>query len=338
MPPTSEQQEPHARPVELSVVCPMFNEADGIAPFLAELRATLDAAGLDYEVIVVDDASTDASVRTVASLRWDRCRVLALARNGGHQIALEAGLAVARGAWVATMDADGQHPPQTVVDMLDRARAEQLDVVYAVQAVRRTDSWSKRTLALAYYRTVRLLTGVAVADSQADFRLMSAAVLDDVRRVPGDKVLRLLLPAVGYRSDVVEYDVRDRLAGEGRFGLRRQLRLAANSILNFSARPLRFVAAAGLLLSAGAFLWLVYVLLTYLSTRTVDGWSSTMAAVLVVGGITLVSVSIVGEYVARIHDLLLRHPRYSARWVEPDASAVERRVPVDDVGAEPEQP
>ena len=299
----------------LSVVCPMFNEEAGIAQFLDELRGVLDRADLDYEVILVDDGSTDSSVDLVRAADWQRCRVLALTRNCGHQVALEAGLSVARGRYVVTMDADGQHPAADVVRMVMLAIEQDLDVVYAVQVERRTDSLGKRTFAGAYYRIVRWLTGVAVANSQADFRLVSDRVLDDVRRVPGHKVMRLLLPAVGYRSAVMEYDVKDRIAGKGRFGLRRQLSLAANSILNFSGRPLRVVAALGLLLSCGAFLWLGYVVGSYLLTRTVEGWSSVMAAVLVCGGLTLLSVSIVGEYVARIHDLLRQHPRYSARWV-----------------------
>ena len=303
-----------SRDLLLSVVCPMFNEAAGITTFLEELRSCLRSSGHPYEVILVDDGSTDASVSVAQSFQWPQCRVLMLARNVGHQVALEAGVAVARGLWIVTMDSDGQHPPEVVLQMLDIAVADDLDVVYAVQTERSKDSVGKRWSALAYYRAVRLLTGVPVADSQADFRLMSARVLDDVRRVPGDKVLRLLLPAVGYRSATIDYEVRDRLVGHGRFGLRRQIGLASSSLLNFSARPLRLVAAIGLALSLGAFVWLAYVLLTYLSTRAIQGWSSVMAAVLVVGGLTLLSVSIVGEYVARIHDLLRSHPRYSARW------------------------
>jgi len=298
----------------LSVVSPMFNEAAGLEKFLEELRTTLEDSGMQYEVILVDDGSTDASVAVAQGFLWPQCRVLMLARNVGHQVALDAGLAVAGGRWIVTMDSDGQHPPTVILKMLGIAVSDDLDVVYAVQSERNTDSAGKRLAALAYYRAVRLLTGVPLADSQADFRLMSARVLDDVKHVPGDKVLRLLLPAVGYRSAVIEYEVRDRFVGHGRFGVRRQIGLASSSLLNFSARPLRLVAAMGLALSLGAFAWLAYVLVTYVSTRAIQGWSSVMAAVLVVGGLTLLSVSIVGEYVARIHDLLRSHPRYSARW------------------------
>lgn len=309
--------------MKLSIVSPMYNESGGIAAFLHELRQVLDSltsegGPFEYEVILVDDGSTDDSIAIANSMNWLHCRVLALSRNCGHQIALEAGISVARGQWVVTMDADGQHPPEVIGLMLDLAMSGQLDVVYAVQAQRRTDSWSKRAMAGAYYAMVRALTGILVMDSQADFRLMSSRVIEDIRFVPGDKVLRLLLPSVGYRSDLIRYEVRDRFAGKGRFGLRHQISLASSSILNFSAKPLRLVAAAGTLISFGAFLWLIYVIIAYTFTRAIDGWASVMAAVLIVGGLTLLSVSIVGEYVARIHELLRRHPRYSAHWIESD--------------------
>lgn len=300
--------------LDLSVVSPMFNEAEGIGRFLLELRGVLDASEREYEVIIVDDGSADDSIEQALSLGWAECRVVSLACNYGHQVALEAGMALARGRWVVTMDSDGQHPPDLIPDMLDAVLQHDVDVVYTVQR-ERVDAPGKRFAALAYYRLIRALTGISVADSQADFRLVSRRVLLDIRQVPGDKVLRLLLPAIGYRSVTLDYRVRDRIAGAGRFGLVRQLQLAASSLLNFSAKPLRMVAGLGLLLAFLAFVWLVYVSVTFLTTRTVTGWSSVMAAVLVVGGITLLSVSIVGEYVARIHDLLRAHPRYASRIV-----------------------
>jgi glycosyltransferase involved in cell wall biosynthesis len=299
----------------LSIVTPMYNESDGIVQFLCELRTVLTTLDIHYEVILVDDGSQDDSVAKAVGIGWSDCRILALARNCGHQIAIEAGLAVAGGTWVLTMDSDGQHPPNVIPAMLEAALSQDVDVVYTVQSSRSTDSRGKRIAALAYYRVIRGLTGISVADSQADFRLISRQVLSEIQRVPGDKVLRLLLPAVGYESVTLEYEVRQRIAGSGRYGFGRQLQMAASSLLNFSAKPLRVVAGLGVLLSFGAMLWLTYVLITFMLTKAVAGWSSVMAAVLVVGGITLLSVSIVGEYVARIHDLLKGHPRYSARFV-----------------------
>lgn len=300
---------------ELTVVTPMFNEEDGILTFLGGLRSCLDSLNLNYEVVVVDDGSSDHSIQKVQSMAWDQCKILALSRNCGHQIALEAGIAGARGSWVLTMDSDGQHPAELIEEMLQTAISEDLDVVYARQRLRRTDTAAKKFMAHLYYKVVRLITRVPVADGQADFRIMSRQVVDDILEVPGDKVLRLLIPSAGYASSTLEYDVQDRIAGKGRYGLSRQMRMAVDSILQFSSVPLRFVAVVGLGLSILAAFWLVTVVVAYFQTRTVAGWSSVMAAVLTIGGLTLVSLSVLGEYLARIYIMMRRHPRYIVREV-----------------------
>ena len=186
-----------------------------------------------------------------------------------------------------------------------------VDVVYMRRQEKGDDGFLKRSAAPAYYRLTRVLTGIEVADRQADFRLVSRRVIREVTDVTGDKVLRLLLPAVGYRSCTLTYQTQPRLAGKGRFGLTRQVRLAIDSVLEFSSQPLRLIAGVGLALSVFAFLWLVAVIATFFVTKTVSGWASVMTAVLLVGGLTLLSLSIVGEYIARIHDMIKGKPRYS---------------------------
>ena len=305
----------------LSVVTPMFNEAEGIVEFLQELKVFLEDLGRTYEVLVVDDGSRDTSVERALSIHWRECRVLALSKNCGHQIALEAGMAASRGTWVLTMDSDGQHPPECIQYMISAALDEDADVVYMRQPDRTNDSWAKRSAATMYYRIIRTITKVPIADSQADFRLIHRPVVEAVLKVPGDKVLRLLLPAIGYRSVTLEYSARDRIAGKGRFGAGWQFKMALLSILGFTSAPLRLVALSGLVISAGAAFWLLYVLVTYMQTRTVTGWSSVMAAVLTIGGLTLLSVSVVGEYLARVYDLLKAHPKYSARFVDGSANS-----------------
>jgi polyisoprenyl-phosphate glycosyltransferase len=297
--------------VILSVVAPMYNEAKGLAEFCRQLRPILDSCDTPYEFLLVDDGSSDDSIDVALSQGWPECTVISLAHNVGHQVALEAGILAARGQWIVSLDADGQHPPELIPRMLDAAQAQSLDVVYTSRLTRDEDGFIKRSCALGYYRVVRALTGVSVKNSQADFRLVSARVVEDIRSIPGDKVLRLLLPSVGYRSTVLTYEAQPRIAGVGRFGVRRQLRLARDSILGFSSKPLRLIAALGVFLSLAALTWLGVVLATYVATRTITGWASVMTAVLLVGGLTLLSLSIVGEYVARIYDLMRRHPRYS---------------------------
>ncbi len=183
-------------------------------------------------------------------------------------------------------------------------------IVYAVRPTRGTDGLLKRSFALAYYWLMRLLTGAPVADSQADFTLVSRRVLDEVSLVGGDKVLLLLLPAIGFRSASVQYEALPRIAGDGRFGFRRQLRMARSSVFEYSSKPLRMVAGLGLALAVGALVWLGYVIAAYVSGRSVDGWASVMSAVLAVGGLVLLSLSLIGEDVARVHDILKNQPRY----------------------------
>lgn len=296
---------------ELSVVVPLFNEAEGIGLFAEHLRDALDTLKVTYEVIFVDDGSEDDTTSVASRLQWGELRILVLARNVGHQSAIEAGLAVARGNWIVTMDGDGQHPPTLVATMYHTAQERDVDVVYTSRPTRDADSVGKRSAALLYYRLMRWLTEVPIENSQADFRLVSRRVLNEVRAIPGDKVLRLLLPAIGFRSAVVEYEAAPRIAGKGRFGLRRQVRMTVDSVLGFSSKPLKLIASLGILVTAAAAAWLIAVIFSFLAGRNVEGWTSVISAVLAVGGVTLLSLSIVGSYIARIHDLLNGYPRYS---------------------------
>ncbi len=296
---------------QLSVVVPLFNESAGIASFAKQLRSTLDSLNVPYEVVFVDDGSQDGTSSIASALDWKQLCVVILARNVGHQSAIEAGLSVARGSWVVTMDGDGQHPPAVVSLMYATALEHDVDVVYATRPSRGSESLGKKGAALLYYRIMRWLAEVPIENSQADFRLVSRRLLNEVQAIPGDKILRLLLPAIGFRSAVVEYEAAPRIAGKGRFGLRRQIRMTIDSILGFSSKPLKLIASLGVVVTAAAVAWLIVVIASFLAGRTVEGWTSVISAVLAVGGVTLLSLSIIGSYIARIHDLLNGHPRFS---------------------------
>jgi glycosyltransferase involved in cell wall biosynthesis len=301
----------------ISVIAPVFNEAAGIVEFCKRLRGVLSQMQVPYEVVFVDDGSTDGSAEAILELQWEQCKVVQLMRNAGHQCALEAGLSVATGSLLITMDSDGQHPPSLIPEMMRLAVSGNLDVVYTKRMARQEDGLLKRAAALGYYRIARILTGIDIPDSQADFRLISRRVCSDIAQVPGDKVLRLLLPSIGYSSRVLTYEALPRIAGVGRFGFRRQIGMASSTAIGFSAKPLRLVASMALVLALVAFIWLIVVFVTFLATRTVDGWASVMTAVLLVGSLTLLSLAIVGEYLARIHDLIKGHPRYAINQVLP---------------------
>jgi len=301
--------------LELSVVLPVFNEAEGIARFLVDLRVTLDSLHVPYEIIVVDDGSTDQTVKEVLASDWPAVRLVLLNRNVGHQTALDAGTDCAAGRWIVTMDGDGQHPPESLPHMYEAALNQHVDVVYAISDSRVGQSRAKRFFALNYYRMMRFLSDSDIEDSQADFRLISRRVADEVRGVKGDRVMRLLLPTMGYASCIVPYTMRERIAGRGRFGVGRQFRLTWTSIVGFSAKPLKLMALLALSVTAAALFWIAYVLLTFLLGNVLPGWTSVITAVLILGSFLLLGQAMLGFYVAALFDMTKGNPRYSIRRI-----------------------
>ncbi|MGV9808286.1 glycosyltransferase family 2 protein [Micromonospora chersina] len=297
----------------LSVVVPMFNE-EAVLPLLAvRLRGVLDGLGEAYEVVAVDDGSTDATPAALAALRvgWPELRVLRLRRNSGHQAALHAGLLRARGAYVASIDADLQDPPEVIVELLRRARADNLDVVYAVRADRSRDTRFKRWTAGGYYRLVRRLVGEQVPAQAGDFRLLSRAVVEALRELPErNPVLRLVVPWLGFPSGEVTYERQERAAGRTKYPLSRMAGLAAESVTSFSAAPLRVATWLGLVGVAVCGVLVVVAVLAWFAGATVSGWPSLYVAILFLGAVQLLCLGLLGEYVARIYTAVQGRPAY----------------------------
>ncbi|MEU1838577.1 glycosyltransferase family 2 protein [Micromonospora chersina] len=297
----------------LSVVVPMFNE-EAVLPLLAvRLRGVLNGLGEAYEVVAVDDGSTDATPAALAALRvgWPELRVLRLRRNSGHQAALHAGLLRARGAYVASIDADLQDPPEVIVELLRRARADDLDVVYAVRADRSRDTRFKRWTAGGYYRLVRRLVGEQVPAQAGDFRLLSRAVVEALRELPErNPVLRLVVPWLGFPSGEVTYERQERAAGRTKYPLSRMAGLAAESVTSFSAAPLRVATWLGLVGVAVCGVLVVVAVLAWFAGATVSGWPSLYVAILFLGAVQLLCLGLLGEYVARIYTAVQGRPAY----------------------------
>ncbi|MEV4756362.1 glycosyltransferase family 2 protein [Micromonospora sp. NPDC049559] len=297
----------------LSVVVPMFNEESVLPLFAPRLRGVLDGLAEPYEVVAVDDGSVDNTPAVLAGLRrsWPQLRVIRLRRNSGHQAALTAGLFRARGAYVASLDADLQDPPETVVEMLRLARADGLDIVYGVRADRSTDTSFKRWTAGGYYRVVRRLVGNSIPAHAGDFRLLSRATVEALRELPERRpVLRLVVPWLGFPSGEVHYVREERAAGRTKYSLSRMLRLAVDSITSFSAAPLRvatWLGAGGMLLCT---VLLVVAFVAYLLDSTVAGWASLYVAILFLGAVQLLCLGLLGEYVARIYVAVQDRPSY----------------------------
>lgn len=297
----------------LSVVVPMFDEAEVLPLFVDRVRAVLDRLDDSYEVVTVDDGSRDATPVLLQAARrtWPQLRVLRLRANAGHQAALSAGLVAARGHWVVTLDADLQDPPEVVPEMLRVAREQDVDVVYGVRTDRSSDSAFKRSTARAYYALMRALGAGGAPDDAGDYRLMSRATVDAVNALPEDhRVLRLVVPALGFPATTVGYVRAERAAGTSKYPLARMLRLTVDSVTGFSAAPLRLATWFGL----GGFLvalgLLVYALVAKMGGQAVAGWTSTVVIVAGFSALQLLSLGVMGEYVGRIYAALQRRPSY----------------------------
>ena len=301
-----------AAPV-LSVVVPMYDEAEVLPLFTERLRPVLEGIGEPFEVLAVDDGSTDATPALLERIRreWPQVRVVRLRANSGHQAALSAGLVRARGEWVVSIDADLQDPPETIAAMLQAARSQGVDVVYGVRTDRSTDSAFKRHTAELFYRTMAR-TGRHRGPAHAgDFRLMSRATVDAVNVLPEHhRVLRLVVPALGFPSAEVGYERHRRAAGRSKYPFAAMLRLSIDSLTGFSIAPLRLATWFGLLGGVVALGLLAYAFVAFVTGHTTPGWTSTFVAVAAVGAVQLLCLGVLGEYVGRMYTQLQGRPSY----------------------------
>lgn len=297
----------------LSVVVPVYDEAEVLPLFTQRLRPVLDSIGETYEVLVVDDGSTDATAVILERIRreWPAVRVVRLRANSGHQAALSAGLVRARGRWVVSIDVDLQDPPEAIATMLQAARSQGVDVVYGVRTDRSTDTAFKRATAAAFYRVMGRATGRSGPAHAGDFRLMSRATVDAVNVLPEHhRVLRLVVPALGFPSAEVGYRRDARAAGRSKYPFGKMLRLSIDSLTGFSTAPLRLATWFGLLGGAAAIALLAYALIAFVTGRTTPGWTSTFLVVAAVGAVQLLCLGMLGEYVGRMYTQLQGRPSY----------------------------
>jgi dolichol-phosphate mannosyltransferase len=286
----------------LSVVAPVFNERELIAEFHARVVAVL--AGLPFELVLVDDGSTDGTAAVLAALAAQdpRVRVVELSRNFGHQTALTAGLDHARGDAVVMMDSDLQDPPETIPQMLDHWRAG-IDVVYAVRRRREGETRFKLATAGAFYRLFGALADVPLTPESGDFRLLDRAPLDALRSMrERNRFLRGMTVWVGYTQTAVPYERDARSAGATKYTLGRMLSFAFDAISSFSHRPLQLATLAGFISAGIAFVAIPVVIVLRLLDSYLPGFGTITIAILLLGGIQLIAIGLIGEYVGRIYD------------------------------------
>jgi len=297
----------------LSVVVPVYNEEAVLGLLAQRMRPVLDGLDVGYEVLAVDDGSSDATPLVLAGLcrSWPQLRVVRLRFNCGHQAALTAGLHRARGDYVVSIDADLQDPPEKIPEMLALARGRDLAVVYGVRTDRTADSAAKRCTATVYYRLMRRLVGRRVPAQAGDFRLLSRAAVDALLALPEHRpVYRLLVPWLGFPSGEVAYRREKRAAGGGKYRLSTMLRLAWDSVTTFSPAPLRLATGLGAVTFALCVVAVVLAMVSYATGHTVSGWASLIIAVLFLGAVQLICLGLLGEYVGRIYSAVQGRPAY----------------------------
>lgn len=301
-----------APPPAISVVVPAFNEARSIPELLAALVPILSRHGT-FEILVVDDGSRDDTLEVLRRHRATDPRVgyLSLARNFGHQCALRAGLAHARGECVISMDADLQHPPE-LIDVLVGHWRSGYDVVFTKRQDGATVPFFKRLTSRIFYKVINSLADIEIEEGAADFRLISRRVLDVLNSLEEQPFfLRGLLPWMGFRQIGVDYVPQDRRHGQSKYTLRKMLRLATDGVTSFTTHPLVLSLGLGALTAAAALAYSAYVLYMHAFTgRTVPGWTSVVLAVLWLGSMQLIVLGIIGQYLGKIFMASKKRPPY----------------------------
>jgi polyisoprenyl-phosphate glycosyltransferase len=299
----------------ISIVVPVFNEQENVKVFYQEVCKYMEPLGYSFEVVFVDDGSTDGTVLMLEQLvRQDtRVKSVLLARNFGHQVALTCGLDYASGDAVITMDGDMQHPPEMLPLLLSKWE-EGFEVVQTIRVDTNGVSWFKRFTSGMFYRLINAMSNVHIAEGGSDFRLLDKKAVQTFQRFKEKaRFIRGIIGDMGYRQAQVEFVAPQRYAGKSKFSLRKMLTFALDGITAYSKLPLRFAFYLGSffgLLSFALTLHVVYIKL--FTTEAVPGWATLAVSVLLLGGFQLVALGIIGEYVGRIFEEVKQRPLY---WV-----------------------
>jgi polyisoprenyl-phosphate glycosyltransferase len=298
----------------LSIIVPCFNEEGCLDELHQRLSAAArSAVGENYELVLVNDGSRDGSWEAMQRMAADDPHVVAinLSRNHGHQLALTAGLDLCRGDAILIIDADLQDPPELLAPMLEAMRENGADVVYGVRRSRAGETAFKRATAHGFYRLLSRATEVDIPLDAGDFRLMSRRALDALLAMPEQaRFIRGMVAWIGFKQLPFPYDRQQRFAGETKYPLRKMMRFALDAMTGFSSAPLKLASHAGLLLSAGSVLLVLYIAYAWVSGRSIQGWTSLMLVVVILGAIQMFALALMGEYIGRLYNESKRRPLY----------------------------
>lgn len=302
--------------ITYSIVAPIFNENENLPELYRRVKNVMDSTGETWELVLVDDGSTDGSTEVIHTLAKEdpHIRPVIFARNFGHQIAITAGWDYARGDAVVIIDADLQDPPEVILEMAKKWQ-EGYEVVYAVRAEREGESWFKLWTASLFYRIIYRITDVKIPVDTGDFRLMDRKVVNVLKQMrERHRFPRGMSAWVGFRQIGVEYKRAARLAGETKYPFKKMVRLALNAITGFSYFPLQVATYFGFVIAAIAAIAIpVVIYMRVTGSQAFFGQATTLIAVLFLGGVQLICVGILGEYIGRLYDEAKGRPLYVVR-------------------------
>lgn len=301
----------------ISIVVPCFNEQEVLETTIRRIRDfTKTLPTYWFEIIFIDDGSGDRTFDILkdAATRHPEFRILRFARNFGHQVAVTAGIDAAQGDAVALIDADLQDPPEILSEMITKWE-EGFEVIYGVRKSREGESAFKLGTARLFYRLLNALSEVPIPLDTGDFRLMDRRVVDVLGNMPErHRFIRGMVAWAGHKQIALTYDRKKRAAGSSKYPLRKMLRFATDGILSFSSRPLQVATNLGMISAFIALIGIIYALALRITTSTwVEGWTALMIAVLFMGGVQLISLGIIGEYIGRIYEETKGRPLYILR-------------------------
>jgi polyisoprenyl-phosphate glycosyltransferase len=306
----------------LSIVVPCFNEEACLPALHQRLTAAArKAVKDDYELVLVNDGSRDGSWPIMQRLAKGDAHIVAvnLSRNHGHQLALTAGLDLCRGGTVLIIDADLQDPPELLPEMLKAMRSESADVVYGVRRSRSGETAFKRATAHGFYRLLSRATEVDIPLDTGDFRLMSRRALDALLAMPEQaRFIRGMVAWIGFRQLPFAYDRQERFAGATKYPIGKMVRFAFDALTGFSSAPLKLASHAGLALSVGSLLLIFYIAYAWLSGQSIQGWTSLMLIVVVLGAVQMFVLALMGEYIGRLYNEAKQRPLYIVQEVTGD--------------------
>ena len=299
--------------IDISVVIPIYNEEKNIPLLYERLRESVTSISENYELIFVNDGSKDASIFELMRVAEKDSHVFYInfSRNFGHQIAVTAGLDHSKGDAVVIIDGDLQDPPELIPELYAKHK-EGYEVVYAQRLKRKGEKWFKKVTAKAFYRILQKMTSINIPVDTGDFRLIEKRVVNCLKQMPEqNKFLRGQIAWVGFRQTAVFFERQQRVHGKTGYPFSKMLKFAIDGITSFSDKPLAFVSRAGIFISLLSFVVILYAIFShFVLGRTITGWTSLIISSMFIGGIQLVSVGIIGEYISRINKNVLNRPLY----------------------------